>query len=116
MGDNYGINVSGKGSFQAESVAVGQGAQAISAGSSQELREQVRELLAVLRTASEDGRLDGDDVVADAELLDAEVNDGSPDKSKVLGLLSKISSAVTQVGDLATAVRATQDAVSSLSA
>ncbi|RKT89210.1 hypothetical protein SAMN05421805_101766 [Saccharopolyspora antimicrobica] len=114
MGDNYGIQIGGSGSLRAESVAAGQGAQAISAGGSEEVREQVRVLLAALRAARDEGGLDSDDVVADAELLDAEINDDSPDKSKALGLLNRLSSAVAQFGDLATAVRNTRDAVDSL--
>ncbi|MER7079257.1 hypothetical protein SAMN02982929_02376 [Saccharopolyspora kobensis] len=116
MGDNYGIQIGGSGRLRAESVAAGEGAQAFSTGGSEELREQVRALLAALRSARDDGELDSDDVLADAELLDAEVNDDSPDKSKVLGLLSRLSSAVAQFGDLATAVRTARDAVDSLSA
>lgn len=117
MGNNYGINISGSGSFKAETVAVGQGAQAFSAGGSQELQnlqEQIRELLDDLRAAREDGEIDRDDVVADAELLDEEINSDSPDKSKVMGLLRRISAAVTHVGDLAASVQTTQDAVGSL--
>ncbi|MGI8310066.1 hypothetical protein [Saccharopolyspora hattusasensis] len=117
MKDNYGINISGSGSFNADAVAVGIGAQAVSAGGSQELRdlqEQVRELLAALRTARNGGEIDSDDVVADAEQLEEEINNDSPDKSRILGLLRNISSTVTQVGDLATAVQNAQDAVGSL--
>ncbi|RRO14705.1 hypothetical protein EIL87_18330 [Saccharopolyspora rhizosphaerae] len=115
--NNYGINVSGSGQFNADAVAVGPGARAVSHGNAQQVRElqrQVEQLLGELRAARADGRLEDDEVVRDAEAL-ADAADGeNPDQGRISRLLSGISSSVGQVGELATAVTNVQGAVSSL--
>lgn len=115
--NNYGINISGSGQLNADAVAVGPGAKAVSHGNPQELRElreQVHDLLGELRAALGDGRLDDDDVVRDAEELVEAADDEDPDQGTIQRLLSRISSSVGQVADLANAVTNVQGAVSSL--
>jgi hypothetical protein len=116
MGDNYGIVNSGSGSINADAMAAGPGAQAISGGSSGQLRdlqEQVGALLTALRTAGGSGEVDGD-VVETGELVEEELRKERPNKRTILGLLQGISSGVTQVAHLATAVNDIQAAVSTL--
>ncbi|HET6501259.1 MAG TPA: hypothetical protein VFG87_10910 [Amycolatopsis sp.] len=116
MGDNYGIVNSGSGSINADAMAAGRGARAVSGGGSaqlQDLQTQVSALLAALREAGGSGEIDGD-VVETGELVEQELGKERPNKRTILGLLQGIASGVTQVAHLATAVTDIQAAVSAL--
>jgi hypothetical protein len=116
MGDNYGIVNKGSGSINADAMAAGPKAQAISTGGSAELRElqaQVGALVAALREARGSGEVD-DDVVDTGEAVEQELRKERPNKRTVLGLLQAIASGVTGTTHLVTAVTDLQAAVSTL--
>lgn len=113
MGENYQINITGSGQLNADAVAVGTGAKAVSHGSSRELRDEIRQLLEEVREAVRDGEL-AEEVAHDAEELVEATEADNPDETKVRGLLDKISSAVQPVGALATTVSEIQGAVGAL--
>lgn len=116
MGDNYGILNSGSGSINAEAIAAGHGARAVSGGGSEQLEDlqaQVRALLTALRTAGSNGEIDGD-VVETGELVEHELGKERPNRRMILGLLQGIASGVTQVAHLATAVADIEAAIHAL--
>jgi hypothetical protein len=116
MGDNYGIVNNGSGSINADAMASGPGAQAISGGGSAQLRDlqtQVGALLAALREARGSGEID-DDVVETGEAVEQELRKERPNKRTILGLLQGIASGVTQAAHLVTAVTDLQASVSAL--
>ncbi|MDI2032300.1 DUF5955 family protein [Saccharopolyspora sp. TS4A08] len=119
MAENHGINISGSGQLNADAVAAGPHARAVSYGNSRELRElreQIQQLRAELRRAVDDGELDDGELaggaVREADELVAAAEEDTPDRGRISRLLAGISSSAGHVGELATAVTNVEGAVS----